>query len=66
MPEGDGDLSDTITDAKEAAIRRDERERIARLISDGLDTPCVAHIDCECEDGSPCYERWLKYLEPPQ
>ena len=32
MPEGDGDLSDTITAAREAAIRRDERERVIKTL----------------------------------
>lgn len=49
----------TIEGAKEAAIRRDERERIAIILAHMGKCPPV-----ECGDG--CFACWREYLTPEE
>jgi hypothetical protein len=54
MPEGDGDLKNPVDEAKEAAIRRDERERVIKILLRNQfcfmgEVVCPGHSSENCE-----------------
>ncbi len=59
-------MPNTITEAKEAAIRRDERHRIAAFMVEACPPKAICQYGNKPRDLGICYEHWLEYLEPSQ